>query len=1038
LPCESAKTSESLASAEARRCAAGVAVSDLTSATTEVVALPDGQFAATVHAGIVRVKRGEDWVPVDLTLRAGADGIISTVADPFDVRLSGARGAGGAGEVASLASGGDRIRLGWAGALPVPMLAGSRATYADALPGVDLVVDVRRTGLETLFVLKNRAALGHVRRLSLPVTGAGIAGHRTDAAGGTTFVDSAGRTVATSPALEMWDAATVPTERAGTAPSLTKAVTSVVERTATGVALTLTPDEKWLAAPERVFPITIDPELNPVQDTLDTWVRDGLTADQSTQTDLRIGREGSAGPVTRSFVRWNTTAFANTQVTSATANFWNWYSGAPNCTSAAWEIWNTTAFTSATRWTSQPPLLDNDPNTAGNQPAGSSNSTSGGGAACDDAWVAMNAVNFFRRAASEGQTTAYMGIKAADETVVAGYKQFRSDGAAAAEVPYARVVFNRLPAVSALATAPVTSCDGSSAPLTTMTPTLKATVSDADGGNLTVKFEWWKVSGTAPLGTTSPVTVATGGTAQAAIPAGGIPLAGSYQWRALVSDATYTTVSQFCRFTLSEFAPPAAGCAGTAENDYNGDGVTDVAVADPKATVGSVKYAGAVHIMDGAGGPVRTLDESLVEVPGEPGSNDRFGQALASYDANRDGCTDLAVGMPYEDVNGNNDAGSVRIIFGAQTGLGTGPTAISMQQGSDGTPEAPGAYDWFGFSLAAGRISTGEGFLVIGAPGQDVNGQVDAGVVHYRRPGVNVMMSGLSPNGANRDDRTGYALAATPYHLGVASPGELLNGQPFAGAVCTLTHTLNASGVPTLVGCVSQADANVSDEPGNTDSFGKSIAMAPYRAPGAAAGQIDSILVVGVPGEDQTSNYIQETGIIQQFHVKNTGLTELPWIDQETAGITSTLERADYWGEKVLVVNTNPTAEASTETLLVAVGIPGEDLGTDPDADTNIDPALDQGAVRVFPAGVGADKIQEATIQRGGALPGEPVGKELIGASLGGNSTNLFVATPYGDGSVWTIPWSALANGTATPTRTWQPGADGLPADAVDLGAVIR
>ncbi|GIF75233.1 VCBS repeat-containing protein [Asanoa siamensis] len=1024
LPCAPAKGSESQAVAEARRCGTEVAVTGLTTGTTEVVARADGQLEATVHAGIVRVRRGDAWVPVDLTLAPGADGAVTAKADPFDVRVSGERGAGG--ELASLAGKAGRVSLGWAGALPAPTLTGNRATYVDALPGVDLVVDVRRTGLETLFVVKDRAALPHVRRLSLAITGGGVAGHRVDAGGATALVDAAGRTVATVPALEMWDAKT--TRLAPQEPPTVR-VASTMERTAEGVALALTPDEKWLSAPERAFPITIDPEINPVQDTFDTWIRAGTTADQSTAEDLRVGREGSTGPVTRTLVRWHSSAFVNTQVTSATSYFYNWYSYSPGCVAAAWQVWNTSAFDATTRWANQPTWLDNDPNTAGDQPAGTSTATRGYDANCDDAWVSVTSTNFFSRVAREGQANGYMGIRAADETVVGGFKQFRSDNSGGTQTAYSRVVYNRLPTAASLATTPTSTCTGTVTSLGTMTPTLKVTAADPDGGNLTVRFEWWTQTGTSALGTTAPVTVASGAVAQAAIPAGGVPLAGTYRWRALVADATYTTYSPFCTFALYEFAPPAVGCVAGAENDYNGDGVTDVVIADPRATVGGVRDAGAVYMVDGAGRGTRTLDESLAAIPGDPGEGDRFGHALATYDANRDGCADLAVGVPYETVAGAVQAGSVRIVFGAPAGLGTGPATISMQQGTDGTPDTPEGHDWFGFALAAGRMPTGEGFLVVGAPGDDISGQTDAGAVHYRRPGVNVWLTGTSPAGANRDDRTGYALAATPYHWGVASPGENRNGQPFAGAVCVLTHTLTG-GVPTSITCPSQADTTVTDDPDSNDNFGKSIAMAPYRAPGAPAGQIDSILVVGVPGENQTATNIQDTGLIQQFRVTNTGVTELPWIDQATAGITSAHEEGDYFGEKVHVVNTAPAAEVTTETLLVAVGIPAEEFGPDQ--------AEDHGSIRVFPAGVGAGQIQEVIVEREGSLPGPRVAKELLGTALGGTSQRLYVGAPYGDGTVWAIPWSALAAGSATPSHSWQPGTSGLPTDGVRLGAVIR
>src|SRR5690349_6994621 len=48
-----------------------VRIEDATSETSESYALPDGQIETTVSAGVVRIRKDGDWVPVDLTLHKG-------------------------------------------------------------------------------------------------------------------------------------------------------------------------------------------------------------------------------------------------------------------------------------------------------------------------------------------------------------------------------------------------------------------------------------------------------------------------------------------------------------------------------------------------------------------------------------------------------------------------------------------------------------------------------------------------------------------------------------------------------------------------------------------------------------------------------------------------------------------------------------------------------------------------------------------------------------------------------------------------------
>ncbi|MEU8953696.1 hypothetical protein AB0C93_05275 [Streptomyces sp. NPDC048518] len=121
--------------------------------------------------------RGDDgkWTPVDIGLAKLADGRVGPKAHPLGLTLAGAtperedaaasrrlRAAEAVPAATPLVSltteKGQRVELGWRGALPAPRIDGTKATYRDALPHADLVVDTTRTGFEQSVVLNSPEA----------------------------------------------------------------------------------------------------------------------------------------------------------------------------------------------------------------------------------------------------------------------------------------------------------------------------------------------------------------------------------------------------------------------------------------------------------------------------------------------------------------------------------------------------------------------------------------------------------------------------------------------------------------------------------------------------------------------------------------------------------------------------------------------------------------------------------------------------------------------------------------------------------------
>ncbi|WP_435819706.1 hypothetical protein [Micromonospora taraxaci] len=1030
------RSDEAVSSRTARKTGKPVQVKSLTSETTEVFALPDGQFRAELSLGPTRVRRDGDWVPIDLTLHRNADGSVRPAAHPHDLSISGPQ-PDGTHELAAVGKGDDRVAVNWAGALPEPQLREDRATYVNALPDVDLVVRASRNGLETLFVVKSPAALSRVATLTLPLTGRNVADTQRGVGGDTVIRDATGRTIATTPALLMWDARV----DAQGAPVNKVPVTSTVAKVAktaagSGVALTLTPDQKWLKAPERKYPITIDPQINPLSTTFDTFVQANESVDRGGEPDLRLGKLGPTGPITRTFARWDTTALVGKQINTATISLWNWWS--VQCAGRSWELWTTGSISDGIVWSNQP---------AWNHQEKVTTASAGYDSSCNDNWVGVAATSFFQRAANAGDTRADMGLRATDETDSTSFKQFRSRNYSdATEVPKASVTYNSYPTVTARATVPATSCvTGSARPtVNTVTPQLKATVSDADATAMTVAFEWWAMNGETPIGSATYTNVANGATAAATVPAGAFVDGGIYRWRVKASDGVSgsDTWSSFCEMQVYTTVAPVTGCVGGTESDFNGDGVADVAIADPEALVNGQTRAGQLHVSYGGSSTVDTLYEGVAKVPGAPEPGDRFGTSISSYDANNDGCTDLAVGVPFQDVSGLQDAGVVLVLLGSRAGLAKGPDSLIYHQDVTNVPDAAEAHDWFGYAVAGSQTASGQPYVVIGAPGEGLASPV-TGIVHYIRGTVNLALSqggaGI-PGAAEIDDRTGYAVAASKYHWAVSSPGEAIGTEVFAGAVNVFSHVLT-SGLPTLAAELNEGMPGLNAAAEANDNFGKSIAIAPYRPVGTPQGTQDSLVVVGVPGEDIAATRPlgtqSDVGEVNIFHVTGANTSERIGLVTSEPRRPTQLNSGDYLGEKVMVVNTNPAVESTSSTMFIAVGIPGLD-GYALTEDGSGITTRDVGQVWVLPA-LDSWRYDPVKLARNGvSLPGSPQESEILGTSLGATSKRLLVASPYGTDAVHGFSWSSLAGGSATPTETWQPGVNGFPANVSTFGAAVN
>ncbi|WP_437319059.1 hypothetical protein [Sorangium sp. So ce385] len=310
--------------------------------------------------------------------------------------------------------------------------------------------------------------------------------------------------------------------------------------------------------------------------------------------------------------------------------------------------------------------------------------------------------------------------------------------------------------------------------------------------------------------------------------------------------------------------------------------------------------------------------------------DDHFGRALATADFNGDGYADLAVGAPYEDINGADDAGAVNVIYGSILGLTSGGDQL-WHQDSPGVVGSAENDDRFGYALVAGDFNN-DGFddLAIGAPGEDIGGDDDAGSVYilYGSP------SGLtsagnqgwdqdSPNvagGVEGGDHFGWSLAAGDFNgdgyadLAIGAPDEDVDGHDDGGAVHVFRGTaagLSAVGDPMF----HENSPNVPGSVEEGDRFGWSLAAGNFNGDG-----FDD-LAIGEPYEDLAGH--GGAGAVHVFRGTAAGLSAVgdPMFHQDSPNVAETAQDGDHFGYALASGDFDGDGKAD-----LAVGVPHEDF----------------------------------------------------------------------------------------------------------------
>jgi hypothetical protein len=377
-----------------------------------------------------------------------------------------------------------------------------------------------------------------------------------------------------------------------------------------------------------------------------------------------------------------------------------------------------------------------------------------------------------------------------------------------------------------------------------------------------------------------------------------------------------------------------------ATGDFDADGYADLAVGVPFEDQ-SASNDGAVNVIYGsaagltsAGNQVWSQDSPGIGEVREAG--DQFGSSLAAGDFDGDGYSDLAIGVPEEDLTSQAE-GAVNVIYGSPAGLAAAGSQVWSQNSVnvEGTSEVG---DRFGSSLAAANFGgTAQMDLAIGVPDEDVSATNDGA--------VNVLygsVSGLTATGdqlwsqdsagiggvAEAGDEFGRSLAAGD--LGVDTYADLAIGVPNEDQVASDDGAVNVL-YGSAVGLVangnqvwSQNSAGIAGASEASDHFGVSVVIGDFD------GDHYLDLAIGVPYEDQAAT---NDGAVNVIYGTAGGLASAGnqvW-SQGSAGVGGSPEANDRFGIALTVGSFGHNYYAD-----LVVGVPAEDQAATDDGAVNV------------------------------------------------------------------------------------------------------
>jgi hypothetical protein len=409
------------------------------------------------------------------------------------------------------------------------------------------------------------------------------------------------------------------------------------------------------------------------------------------------------------------------------------------------------------------------------------------------------------------------------------------------------------------------------------------------------------------------------------------------------------------------------------------------------------------------------------------------GSGVARGDFNADGIGDLAIGVPSENVSGEDRAGGVHVIYGSPDGLtATGNQFIT--QNTLNVAGVPEEGDFFGLTLAAVNINGDEySDLAIGVPYEDTDGIENEGFVQIMVGTQFGLSAGWfydfnTMEGGRCGCRFGAALAWGDFNND--GLGDLAMGMPLYG---------NRGGVIVQYGDAIGAHQIFEAPPHDTSFYGFHNFMGDSLAAGDHNGDGYDDLAVGGPSSDETkpggpyavyggTEYYQ-VGRVFLYEGSGAGLSFDKAISQENAGGTN--EGGDEFGKSLTFGDFDHDGRDD-----LVVGAPFENVGSG---------KVDAGAIFVFYhiqlIGVRMNRsFVQDQISGVASEEGDHFGRSLAAADFDGDRRDdLAIGVPFEDiGSVASagmvhIFYGQNLHGLTGGGHQWWQDAFGVPG-AVETG----